>query len=179
MDGVQTVSQRRSPSPLLNAKRASPDFNALIKAVEQVEGKSECYFKSSSEAKTYCLSKLRALGVARHGEQFVVISTTLGPPYKMTVPDSKDDPSWVYLKAFYEPATLNILCNMKKATKTIHKQGRVRESYKLQNGMLIKLVHHTCTAIQSKDPCENCKKHKTAHAKCFSGSQFYCLTNKS
>ena len=169
------ISKISSPLFCQDTNRASPDFNALIKAVEKVEGHSTSYFKDSKEAKVSCLEDLRAIGVAQEGEQFVVVSTKLGPPYKMPSRNGAKDLTWLYLKAYYEPATVNVLCNMKKSIKTIHKQGRVRESYKLQNGMQIKLFHHSCTALQSVKPCRNCK-HKKAHARCLSGSQFYCLS---
>ena len=169
------ATQCSSPSAYvaqsIDASRRSPDFNALIKAVECVEGVHAHYFTDLKRAKLYCMYKNKALGVAQYGpSKYVVYCSRYGPPYKTNALNSV---KWIYLKAFYAPDNVYKLCNLKKCEHIIRKQGRIREIFVLSDHISIKLIHHTCLALQTSTKCSNCTKDN--HAKCLSGSEYYEL----
>ena len=142
--------------------------------VEQVDSR---HFDDSEAAKTFCKATPNALGVSYAKENdYVVYSTAVGPPFK--IPDKTlkclaIHPNWMYLKAHYSARNINVLCNLKGSTHTIGKKGRVRESFVLSDEVAVKLIHHTCLALDQQ-PCVNCKKRR-AHAKCLAGYEFYAL----
>ena len=133
-------------------------------------------------AKTFCIESQTALGVSETPhDDYVVYSTALGPPFKIpdqTLKALEIKPKWTYLKAHYYARNINVLCNLKGAKHTIAKKGRVRESFHLSKAVAVKLIHHTCLALDQK-PCANCKKRK-AHARCLAGYEYYalCTTHK-
>ena len=156
---------------------ASCGFNALIGAIDMMEQVSSHHFQDKDSAKTFCIATQNALGVSQTQQNdYVVYTTALGPPFK--IPDQtmkclSIKPKWMYLKAYYSARNVNILCNLAGSTHTIGKKGRVGESFALSKGVAVKLVHHTCVALDQK-PCVNCKKRK-AHARCIGGCEFYAL----
>ena len=142
--------------------------------MEQVESR---HFEDSEAAKTFCIATHNALGVshAKKGD-YVVYSTAIGPPFKIpdhTLKCLTIQPKWMYLKAHYSARNINVLCNLKGSKHTIGKKGRVRESFVLSDKVAVKLIHHTCLALDQK-PCANCKKRR-AHARCLAGYEFYAL----
>lgn len=145
--------------------------------MEQVDAH---HFTTCDEAKTFCKSNKKAIGVSNtKDDDYVVYSTSIGPPFK--IPDKtlkclKIEPNWMYLKAHYFERNVNMLCNLKKSSHKISKKGRVRESFVLSDSISVKLVHHTCVAL-GQEPCANCKK-KRAHNKCLAGYEFYALCSK-
>ena len=166
------------PSCALGRRVESPHgFNALIGAIDMMEQVDSRHFDNSESAKTFCIATQNALGVSQtKQDDYVVYSTALGPPFK--IPDKtlkclSIEPKWMYLKAHYPARNINVLCNVKGSTHTIEKKGRVRESFVLSDSVAVKLIHHTCIALDQK-PCCNCKKRK-AHAKCLAGYEFYAL----
>ena len=165
------------------ARAESPHgFNALLGAIDIMEQVDFHHFEDSESAKTFCIATHNALGVSEaNKDDYIVYSTPLGPPFK--IPDQTMkclaiQPNWMYLKAHYSARNVNILCNLKGSQHAISKKGRVRESFRLSHNVSVKLIHHTCLALDQK-PCVNCKKRK-AHARCLGGYEFYglCSTQK-
>lgn len=152
-------------------------LDLMSQAVEEREGVRASYFTSLEEAKIYCGKEPSAIGVSTSDDKYVVYSTKKGPPYQLKDTYEPLQPiRWIYLKAWYEPGSMNVVCNLKGTTKTICKKGCIREIYSLSNtGWRVKLIHHTCKALNMKKKCRSCRVNNP-HTKCNKGSAFYYLS---
>lgn len=163
--------------PVETRMKSPHGINVLIGAIDMMEQVDFRHFDDSEGAKTFCIATQNALGVSHAKKNdYVVYSTAVGPPFK--IPDQllrclAIKPNWIYLKAHYATRNINVLCNLKGSTHKITKKGRVRESFILSDKVSVKLIHHTCSALNHK-PCANCKKRR-AHARCLAGYEFYAL----
>ena len=116
------------------------------------------------------------MGVAlTRDAEFIVYCTNKGPPY--VLPEMTIEPDWVYLKAYFKLTKSNVMCSMLGAKQAIHNQGRVRRSFTLSKGGIVKVMHHTCEALKLKDnnKCSNCSR-KGKRLKCFKGEMYYSLS---
>lgn len=156
----------------------SPQTDAgLSLLVKASEIKEECAVDYDLlKVKNECAENMDATGVTQTSSgKYVVQSSPFGPPYK---PLGKQ--KWVCVKAYYPKLKKLVFVMLREAKLQKLRRGIVRERYILNNNMVVKLMHHSCSYLKAgkEDKCKNCMNDKW-HAKCQNGREFFILEKLS
>tara|TARA_B100000214_G_scaffold375053_1_gene359825 strand:- start:250 stop:1038 length:789 start_codon:yes stop_codon:yes gene_type:complete len=206
--GIATTCSLKSTLPLATSPMtegsAIDPLHLLAQAAETTDHINTYYtvttFDKEIDAMNLCYETLpfgdkKHIGVALNDYNNYSVYTTAKTsetPFKME--NIPDDVKWIWIKAYdkglvakreqcgrrVKPYTL-VRVLQDGVQRTIHKRGIYRQVYRLPDGKLLKLIHHSCdllnavTHSEKRIHCRNCE-HPSWNAKCSAGEDFWILT---